>query len=495
MKKKLVIIGAGIAGMTAGIYALKSGFDVTIYEQHSISGGTCTSWKRKGYTFEGAVHWLTGSVKQVPLNKIWRETGALSDEVEMFKDDPYLVYEYNGKNICLYRRLDKLKKHFIETAPEDSKAIEKLCKDIKSLMAMKMPIMDEKGLKVKYKNKMKLFDLLKMVPALFTYKRLMKISMKEYVAKFKNEGIRNILTDCLVPEDFCALSGVITLATFITDGEYPNGGSLAMTKRMEDKFISLGGKIYFNSKVDKIITEKNSAKGIVLGGKEITADAVIVTQDILNASERLFDKPLKEDWIENLKVGPKSQICTFISIGIKENLSNLPHGLMFNLDKPVTIAGIKYSLMGINNYSNHPEYAPAGCTAITTNFMGDSYDWWLDKKKSGNYDNAKAEIAGTIIKILEEKFPKIKGKIEVVDVATPLTYERYTGAYKGSWMTTMYKGSKMNMKLGKSASINNLYFAGFRLVTPGGLPVALMTGRKAAQLVCKDFNYVFEGEA
>lgn len=61
MSKKVIIIGAGVAGLSAGIYARRSGFDVTILEQHSIPGGMCTSWKRKGYLFEGAMHWLTGS--------------------------------------------------------------------------------------------------------------------------------------------------------------------------------------------------------------------------------------------------------------------------------------------------------------------------------------------------------------------------------------------------------------------------------------------------
>jgi len=49
--KKVAIIGAGVSGMTAAIYCLKSGFDVTVYEKHSISGGLCTSWTRKGIYF------------------------------------------------------------------------------------------------------------------------------------------------------------------------------------------------------------------------------------------------------------------------------------------------------------------------------------------------------------------------------------------------------------------------------------------------------------
>lgn len=53
MMKKIIIVGAGVAGLSAGIHAIQSGFDVTIMEMHNISGGNCTSWSRKGYLFEG----------------------------------------------------------------------------------------------------------------------------------------------------------------------------------------------------------------------------------------------------------------------------------------------------------------------------------------------------------------------------------------------------------------------------------------------------------
>lgn len=53
---KVVIVGAGIARLSAGIYALQSGIDVTFFEVHTIPGGNCTSWRRKGYLFEGGLH-------------------------------------------------------------------------------------------------------------------------------------------------------------------------------------------------------------------------------------------------------------------------------------------------------------------------------------------------------------------------------------------------------------------------------------------------------
>ena len=68
MKRKLIVIGGGISGLSAGIYAQKCGFDTTIVESHSIAGGNCTSWKRKGYLFKGGMHWLSGSKASSPLN-------------------------------------------------------------------------------------------------------------------------------------------------------------------------------------------------------------------------------------------------------------------------------------------------------------------------------------------------------------------------------------------------------------------------------------------
>ena len=58
--KRVIIVGAGISGLTAGIYARRAGFYVTILESHNIPGGLSTAWKRKGYLFEGGMHCLTG---------------------------------------------------------------------------------------------------------------------------------------------------------------------------------------------------------------------------------------------------------------------------------------------------------------------------------------------------------------------------------------------------------------------------------------------------
>ncbi|MGL6199375.1 MAG: NAD(P)-binding protein [Lachnospiraceae bacterium] len=71
MKRYITIVGAGVAGLTAGIYARKCGFETTILEKHTIPGGNCTSWKRDGYLFEGGMHWLNGTKGGTFLNDLW----------------------------------------------------------------------------------------------------------------------------------------------------------------------------------------------------------------------------------------------------------------------------------------------------------------------------------------------------------------------------------------------------------------------------------------
>ena len=76
MAKSVIIVGAGIAGLSAGCYARMNGYRATIFEMHNIPGGLCTAWTRKGYTWDISMHLLTGS-KSGPLHQMWRELGAV----------------------------------------------------------------------------------------------------------------------------------------------------------------------------------------------------------------------------------------------------------------------------------------------------------------------------------------------------------------------------------------------------------------------------------
>lgn len=106
----------------------------------------------------------------------------------------------------------------------------------------------------------------------------------------------------------------------------------------------------------------------------------------------------------------------------------------------------------------------------------------------------KQKLAGVVIEALSELIPETKGQVEVWDVATPLTYERYCGNWKGSWMTEMTPGMRIKNYPAVIDGLSGVYFAGQRMMPPGGLPVALMTGRTAVQYLCRDTGTLFVSE-
>lgn len=491
--KKAIVVGAGIAGLTAGVYALQSGFDVTIYESHTIPGGASTSWRRKGYLFEGGMHWLTGSSPHTSFHRLWREVGALDDSVSIYNRDPFFVFEYNGRSACLYRDVDKLRRHLLDISGEDEQEINRLCRDIKKFTKLSMPILDIKGVKVKKKSSMSLSATLGMLPALPRISFYANQTCREYARRFKSPLLRLFFAN-LIGADNSAMGMIATMATLASgDGGYPEGGSLAMAGRMAKCFQGQGGTIQYGKKVTKVWVENGAACGVIIGDERIEADAVIVTQDTLAAIDALFDPPIREPWTQRMREGTTPMLCTFISLGVEADLSDIPGSLTFVPDEPLLCGGIPETVIEINHYAGYQGYAPPGCTPVTSIIVGDTYDYWRACWKNGTYEAEKQKLAEAFISLFTRKYPQASGKIAVWDVATPLTYERYLHSYKGSWMTVMGKGSKMTSYPSRPEGIKNVYFAGQRIMSPGGLPVAAETGRKAVQYLCRDTGAVFQG--
>ena len=76
-EKSIIVIGAGIAGLSAGCYGRMSDYRVEIFEQDTRPGGLCTSWERNGYTINGGLAFLGGSGPQVKMSQIWEELGVI----------------------------------------------------------------------------------------------------------------------------------------------------------------------------------------------------------------------------------------------------------------------------------------------------------------------------------------------------------------------------------------------------------------------------------
>jgi phytoene dehydrogenase-like protein len=242
------------------------------------------------------------------------------------------------------------------------------------------------------------------------------------------------------------------------------------------------------TKVKKVNIETGIATGVTLDDKVLNADAVIVAQETISAVNNLFDITFSDEWIKEILENTKPTVCTFVSIGVRAKLPDMiPE---WKLDSPITYAGQKLDTLSFYSH-NEDNYALENCTVLTTGLMSDTYDFWKKAKDEGRYEDEKKALADQICEALCKKYPQAEGHIDIIDIATPLTYERYTSAYRGSWMTEMVPGDKMKTHSGVVKDVQGLYFAGHRLIPPGGLPAAAASGRTAAQHVCRQFDVEF----
>lgn len=489
--KKVIIIGGGIAGLAAGIYARSSGFDTTILEMHNIPGGNCTSWRRGGYLFEGGMHWLTGSKDGTPLNKLWRETGAITGDTVMINKDPYTSCISGGRQYHMYRDLEKTWQALCEYFPRDEKAIKKLCKMIKKFQVFSMPISDIKGLQVAAGSEAAGMSMAKMMAALPQMLKYNKIAAGEFLQQFSSKELR-MLFAAFIPMEYSASSLMMTMTTFTSgDGGYIRGGSLQMAQNMAERYHSLGGKIEYKTPVEQVIVKGGKAVGVRANGAEHPADAVIIASDTRVAIDHLFEQPVTEPWAEEMRKQTIPQMCDFVCLGVEADLSHLPETMILNLNSAIEVAGEKYEYIGMNNYATYEGYAPGGHTACTSVCSHQCYEYWQSAKDNGEYEAKKQQLGESIIEAIARQLPELKGKIKLMDVATPLTYERYCGTYQGSWMSVMPANTKQMQYPTKMERVSNVYNAGHRMLMPGGMPVAVTTGRTAAQHLCRDNDTTF----
>lgn len=483
--KKVIIIGAGIAGLSAGIYAQKAGFQSEIYEKHTISGGECTGWDRKGFHIDGCIHWLTGTKPGTDLYNLWVEVGAL-DGVDIYQPDSFVTVQWEGKTVTLWRDIGKLKAGLIEVSPEDKIEIEKLVKYVEAFFSFQMPCNKPfhlMGLMDKIKLGMSMKDVAPIMG------KLKKITVGQYLERFKSPIVRQAL-GAGVHEEYCAYVLPFTLATFISgNGGRPKGGSRALAKSMEKRYLELGGKIELGKEVEEIIVEEGLAKGIIIeNGEQVNGDYIVPTCDTHVTFNKLLKGIYKDKWFEDKYSDPKTYPLypgVYVSLAVDADLSEYPGDLVFQTtnfpyeDKTLDLISIKH-------YCYEPSFAPEGKSVVVA-YINANYDWWKEKRKNlKEYKESKSQTGNHIIERIEKHFPELKGKISLLDVATPITFERYCGAYKGAYMSfaNTPKGDT-NPHNGIIKGVKNLYLAGQWLMPPGGLPVALITGKWAIQQISK----------
>jgi phytoene dehydrogenase-like protein len=332
-------------------------------------------------------------------------------------------------------------------------------------------------------------------------KAWMQLTSESFSQRFKDPLLREVFKEMWVPE-FSMLFMLFTFAYLHNrNAGYPLGGSRPMSEALETRYKELGGLIDYNSRVIKILTAGDKTVGIRLeDGTEHLADRVISAADghatLYSMLEGKYGNTKIREPYEKWPLFPS---LIFVSLGVNRTFDDLPRsvsGLTFYLKQPVEIGGVVRDKLSVHIFNHDPTLAPSGKTAITLMLDSDYLYWKNLAEDRTTYLQKKEEIGRTIREMLEQRFPGISKLVEVTDVATPLTFERYTGNWKGSfegWLITPENSYVLMKPMPQTLpDLRNFYMCGQWVEPGGGLPTAIMSGRRLIKKICREDHTKFK---
>ena len=487
--RQIVIIGGGIAGLCAAVYAAQAGYQVELLEQHSAPGGLATSWRRGEYTFETCLHWLVGSNPKGTLHAQWQEVFDI-DKLTFIQPEEYLRLESErGETLSIYSDVVRLEQELLKIAPDDRVEIRRFASAIRRLADF--PLLDFSDT---WSQRVSAF--LRMARRLPLLIRWARISGEEYGRRFKHPLLRRFFAE--------GTSGRISVVAMVfmlawmsrANAAYPIGGSKAVISPVVERLTTLGGRLRLGAKVEAILVENDTAVGVRLaGGEIIKADWVISAADGHATIYDLLGGKYKDDAIDKLYgKGVTFPSYLQVSLGVASDLSNEPGHLVQVLDAPLKIdPETSMDAVTFRIFHFDPTFAPAGKTAVTCFIPTYNFGYWLDlqRRDVARYEHEKWRIADAVTAILERRLSGIRERIEAIDVSTPVSVVRFTGNWKGSmegWLPTPSAGLTRRQTL---PGLRRFFMVGQWVQPGGGLPSGLMTARAAIQSICKEDGLPF----
>jgi prolycopene isomerase len=312
---------------------------------------------------------------------------------------------------------------------------------------------------------------------------------------FRDQKLKKILYRLMPPK--YSLSNQIGMVSK-GDYRYPKKGtSQALSNLLAETYQANGGDLSLNMMVNKILIENGVARGVELANEEqIKASYVISNGDARLTFLKLVGKEwLGEEFVKELK----REVCAslfLVSLGVNMDLKEKFGGEMIHyipdLDELETSDPSKCPIEIIIYSNRDPSLAPPGksTVAIAAGIPHDYMNNWNTEngERGEAYRKLKEEVADQLIKTAGNVIPGLSEHIVCKDIATPLTYERYTLNSKGSmmgWDPTPENMSKMFKTRKQDTPIKNLYQVGHWTFPGGGAPTVMISGKNCAKQILK----------
>jgi phytoene dehydrogenase-like protein len=336
-------------------------------------------------------------------------------------------------------------------------------------------------------------EKLALVPALPALIKWGKVTMAEFAARLRDPFLHRAFP--VIQYDFADLPMLIHL-NFIVGCHnrllgWPVGGSRAFAQSIADRSEQLGAKLLYRSRVSKVLVDADRAVGIQLeDGTQVSADRVISAADGHTTIFEMLDGKYVNDFIRGYFAEPddRQDMNFHVSLGVSRDMEGEPNALTMFLERPVELLGRQRDRLNVEIFNFDRTLAPAGKCAVKV-LLDSSYSRWRglydDRER---YEEEKQAVADQVIELLESRFAGLSEAVEVVDVATPVTVERFTGNWRGMQAGFPEGASMLAMMRGWLPSLPGLdrfYMVG-HWAGGIGISTAALSGRNAVKSICRE---------
>lgn len=478
---EIVIVGGGVAGLSAGIFAQLGGHHACIVERHTIPGGNLTGWDREGRHIDNCIHWLTGTNPVTERFQLWQTLGALDGTPVLLPDSLY-TYAQRGACLTLWRDLGRLRAELLAASPADAGQIDALVRAVRAMQ--RLGGISGEGCD----RRSTLAEKLRAAPALARY---LPLSCGGLAARFHSLLLRGFFASFLT-EQFSALALISVIATFCAgDGGLPQGGSRAMALRIADRFRSLGGTLLLGTGAEKLDLCGSRAVGVLLAdGRRLACDHAVLALDPAAAFGQLLPASYLPGGLRRRYQDRRLRRFSSCHCAFACTLPQLPFrgDYLFDLPAPARQAlGAKRLIL--REFSHEPGFAPPGSSLLQTMFFCSEEDCrriLALRDDPPAYLAYKQQLAAASRDAVCAQLPQLAGRLRCLDVWTPATYRRFVGSQIGSYMGFTLPAGRLPAALpGTVPGLENVLLATQWQQMPGGLPIAAKAGKAAAERILK----------
>lgn len=503
METDVVVIGAGMGGLTSAALLAKAGLRVRVLEAEAHVGGYLAGFRRKGFRFDTAIHWLNQCGPGGFVRRVFDLLGPGSPETRPL--ERIRRYRGTGYDYLLTNRPDELRAELLRDFPNEARGIAALFDLARKLevslrgLQSRMRSIETRGLLDKT-----LFglDMLRLNWRIIRYNRWSTHDGLE--AFFAGEAIRRLFKS---EEDFLAC--VVPIAWAYGDDYQvpPAGGSSAFPRWLAEVLAGWDVTVETGCRVEEVLLEGRRAVGVRFRrGKrgpveEVRCRYVVAACDVEALFERMLPAgAVPDDLLQRLRRADLYDSSVTISLGIDcdprelgfdEELVSLVRDELTPEERQ-SADPEKADLSVLAPSLRDPTLAPAGQGTLTIYVkanirFADAWKTGPDYERGPEYRAFKEQYTDTVLRRVEEALaPGLGERIVIRDTATPVTHWRWTGNRDGSIMGA--RPSSRNIRSGIAGCrtpIENLLLGGMWAEYGGGVPVAVRAGVNSALIVLR----------